>query len=110
MIVVIFEVTIEDIKADRYFEIAATLREELKDADGFISIERFRSLSPDAAVGEQKYLSLSYWRDQDAVDGWYANDKHKGAQNEGRGSIFKDYRIRVAEVFREYDLAAGRPD
>lgn len=105
MIVVIFEVTPEPEQEDRYFELAAQLRDKLDGLDGFISIERFQSL-----VDENKFVSLSFWRDRDAVENWYRLSDHRDAQQEGRKGIFKDYRIRVAEVFRDYDMAAGRPE
>jgi len=103
MIAVIFEFYPDPKKSDRYFELATALREKLHKADGFISVERFQSL-----VDENKYVSLSFWRDRDAVEAWYQLPEHSKAQNEGRQSIFKDYRIRVADVFRDYDLAEGR--
>ncbi len=105
MIAVIFEVTLEPARGPRYFELAAGLHEELAEVDGFLSIERFQSLSEEA-----KFVSLSFWRDREAVEAWYRRPNHKVAQGEGRAGIFKDYRIRVAEVFRDYDLAAGRPE
>ena len=105
MIAVIFEVTLNPARSERYFELAAGLREELTEMDGFLSIERFQSLSED-----NKFVSLSFWRDREAVEAWYRRPNHKAAQGEGRAGIFKDYRIRVAEVFRDYDLAAGRPE
>ena len=105
MIAVIFEVTLDPARGERYFELAAGLREELAGMDGFLSIERFQSLSED-----NKFVSLSFWRDREAVEAWYRRPNHKAAQGEGRAGIFKDYRIRVAEVFRDYDLAAGRPE
>jgi heme-degrading monooxygenase HmoA len=105
MIAVIFEVTLEPARGPRYFELAAGLHEELNEVDGFLSIERFQSLSEEA-----KFVSLSFWRDREAVETWYRRPNHKAAQGEGRAGIFKDYRIRVAEVFRDYDLAAGRPE
>jgi len=104
MIAVIFEVTPHANRANRYFELAGQLREHLDGRDGFISIERFQSL-----VNEGKYLSLSIWRDKEAVEAWYKEEGHCAAQVEGRFSIFKDYRIRVAEVFRDYNMASGRP-
>ena len=104
MIAVIFEVVLEEGRGERYFELAAGLREELEAVEGFLSVERFQSL-----VTEGKYVSLSFWRDAEAVEAWYRNPRHHGAQTEGREGIFRDYRIRVAEVFRDYDLAAGRP-
>ncbi len=104
MIAVIFEVTVDPERGGRYFELGAALRAELDEADGFLSIERFQSLTT-----ENKYVSLSFWRDRDAVEAWYRCPNHTAAQAEGRGGIFQDYRIRVAEVFRDYDMAAGRP-
>jgi heme-degrading monooxygenase HmoA len=105
MIVVIFEVVIYEEKKDRYFDLAVQLHEQLAEIDGFISIERFESLAT-----EGKFVSLSYWRDQIAVNQWYNKPAHAAAQSEGRGGIFKDYRIRVAEVFKNYDLSTGRPE
>ncbi|NQV83874.1 MAG: antibiotic biosynthesis monooxygenase [Rhodospirillales bacterium] len=104
MIVVIFEVEINPDRNERYFELAGILRKELESTDGFISIERFQSLND-----EKKYVSLSFWRDQGAVDAWYQKPDHRNAQHEGRDGVFLDYRIRVAEVFRDYDMAQGRP-
>ena len=103
MIAVIFEVMPEPGRAGRYFKLAEQLREQLECFDGFISIERFQSL-----VNEGKYVSLSFWRDQKAVERWYAVKEHRAAQKEGRTGIFKSYRIRVAEVFRDYDMTSGR--
>ncbi len=105
MIAVIFEVTLEPGRSERYFELAASLREDLADIDGFLSIERFQSLT-----AENKFVSLSFWRDREAVEAWYRRPGHKAAQGEGRAGVFTDYRIRVAEVFRDYDMAQGRPE
>ncbi len=104
MIAVIFEVTVDPERGGRYFDLAAALRAELDEAEGFLSIERFQSLTT-----ENKYVSLSFWRDREAVEAWYRQPTHKDAQDAGRRGIFQDYRIRVAEVFRDYDMAAGRP-
>ncbi len=105
MIAVIFEVVLKEANDPRYFDLAAALREELQEVEGFISVERFKSLT-----SEGKYLSLSIWRDQEAVADWFGRPRHRAAQEEGRRDIFRDYRIRVAEVLRDYDLAGGRPD
>jgi len=104
MIAVLFEVTVGPDNPERYFELAGILRKELESTDGFVSIERFQSLND-----EKKYVSLSFWRDQGAVDAWYQKPGHRDAQREGRDGVFLDYRIRVAEVFRDYDMAQGRP-
>ena len=103
MIAVIFEVVPKPGRANHYFTLAEQLREQLEAFDGFISIERFQSL-----VDEGKYVSLSFWRDQKAVERWYAVEEHRAAQEEGRTSIFKNYRIRVAKIFRDYDMTTGR--
>ena len=104
MIAVIFELTPDPAQSQRYFDLAQQLREKLDNADGFISIERFQSLAD-----ENKYVSLSFWRDREAVEAWYRVPSHREAQEQGRQGIFQDYRIRVAEVFRDYDMAHGRP-
>jgi heme-degrading monooxygenase HmoA len=101
MIAVIFEVHPHpDRKAD-YLGIAESLRPLLATVDGFISIERFESLSQPG-----KILSLSYWRDEEAVRQWRNIEKHRLAQEAGRGGIFADYRLRVAQVLRDYGMNA----
>jgi len=104
LIAVIFEVVLDAGRGARYFDLAAALRDDLQGIDGFLSVERFQSMSM-----ENKYVSLSFWRDRAALDAWYVHAKHRAAQDEGRAGIFADYRIRVAEVFRDYDMAHGRP-
>ena len=104
MIAVLFEVELRPENADRYFDLAGELSAALEAQDGFVSIERFQSLAH-----EGKYLSLSIWRDEAAVEVWYANRNHKAAQAEGRAAVFADYRIRVARIFRDYDMSTGRP-
>ena len=84
---------------NRYLEIAASLKEQLQDVDGFISVERFQSLTQ-----PEKYLSLSFFRDEEAVKAWRNTVDHRSAQTAGRQGIFSDYRIRVANVVRDYSL------
>jgi len=105
MLAVIFEVWPAEGRADDYFGLAMSLKSELEKIDGFISVERFESVT---APG--KFLSLSFWRDEDAVKAWYTHAGHGNAQQKGRDGIFSDYRIRVASVIRDYDMAAGRPE
>ncbi len=100
MIAVIFQVTPKDGKADAYFDTAAELRPELEKIDGFVSIERFESRTTSG-----KYLSLSFWRDEDAVHAWRNQENHALAQARGKQEIFTDYRISVAEVVRDYTMA-----
>lgn len=99
MIVVIFEALTHEHRSDAYLDAAATLRPLLEQIDGFISIERFASL---ATPG--KLVSISYWRDADAVARWRNVEAHRGVQRAGRSSIFADYRLYVAEVVRTYGL------
>ncbi len=99
MMTVIFEVAPLDGMADRYFEIAAELKPQLEQIDGFISVERFESLT-----NPGHYLSLSFWRDEEAVRAWRRHALHREGQREGRASVFDDYRIRVAEVVRDYGM------
>ena len=96
---VIFEVQINEGAKQTYLDIANQLRAQLVDVPGFISIERFQSL-----VNKHKLLSLSYWEDETAIKNWKANFDHKRAQAQGRQSIFKDYRICVVKVERDYTL------
>ena len=99
MYVVIFEVEPEADSVQDYLDIAARLRPELEKIDGFITIERFESLSQDG-----KILSLSFWRDEEAIARWRRYEQHHAAQLTGRDRIFRDYRIRVAALVRDYGM------
>jgi len=100
MIAVLFEVEPTASGADRYFALAGELRAVLEAIDGFISVERFESRTRPG-----RYLSLSYWRDETAVRRWRNVTTHRNAQREGRTTLFANYRIRVAEVVRDYGSA-----
>jgi heme-degrading monooxygenase HmoA len=99
MIAVIFEVWPRPERRGEYLEIAAALRPELEAIDGFISVERFESLSEPG-----KLLSLSFWRDEAALAAWRNLGAHRAAQARGRAGIFADYRLRVAGVLRDYGM------
>ena len=99
MIAVIFEVWPSAGGRARYLELAAQLRPLLDEVDGFISIERFGSLSDPG-----KILSLSFWRDEEAVARWRQQEAHRSTQAAGRDHVFADYRLRVAAVVRDYGL------
>jgi heme-degrading monooxygenase HmoA len=100
---VIFEVCPFAERKDEYLAIAAQLRTHLEKMDGFISIERFQSLS-----NPNKLLSLSFWRDEAAVAAWRNLEQHRQAQRAGRAGIFESYNLRVAEVVRDYAMAERR--
>jgi heme-degrading monooxygenase HmoA len=97
MIAVIFEVKPAQGRRDEYLDLAAGLRSQLDQIDGFISIERFESLSEPGKV-----LSLSFFRDEQAVGEWRSLESHRAAQAKGRAGVFADYRLRVASVLRDY--------
>jgi len=99
MYAVIFEVQPKPGRQQDYLDIAAALKPELEKIDGFISVERFQSLST-----ERKILSLSFWRDAAAVKRWREHDRHQRAQFKGRNEVFADYRISVVEVVRQYGM------
>lgn len=99
MIAVIFEVLPAPGCRTAYLDLAADLRPLLEDIEGFVSIERFESLSEPG-----KLLSLSFWRDEQAVAAWRELDAHRAAQARGRNELFRDYRLRVAEVMRDYGM------
>ena len=99
MVVVIFEVWPAPGRKPEYLDIAAHLKPELEKVDGFVSVERFQSLTD-----EGKILSLSFWRDEKAVQAWRNTGNHRHAQAKGRGGVFSDYRLRVAAVVRDYGM------
>lgn len=100
MIAVIFEVTPASGRKQEYLDVAEKLRPALEKLDGFISIERFESLT-----NKGKMLSLSIWRDEEAVKQWRQFEGHRLAQAKGRAGIFSDYRLRVASVIRDYGMS-----
>jgi heme-degrading monooxygenase HmoA len=103
MIAVIFEVQPASGRKQAYLEHAKRLRDELEQIDGFISVERFQSLTD-----PEKLLSLSFFRDEDAVARWRNHEKHRATQAAGRAGIFAGYRLRVATVLRDYSMTERR--
>ncbi|WP_146346438.1 antibiotic biosynthesis monooxygenase family protein [Phaeobacter marinintestinus] len=108
MIAIIFEVEPAEGQMDHYLDVAAAMRPLAEQVDGFLGVERFQSLT-----NPEKLLSLSFFRDEAAVTQWRALAEHRGAQAKGRGGIFAGYRLRVAQVIRDYgmdDRAAAPAD
>ncbi len=99
MIAIIFEVQPADGEKQHYLDLAASLRAELEQIDGFISVERFQSLTD-----PMKMLSLSFFRDEEAVRQWRNLPSHRATQAKGRNGVFANYRLRVAHVLRDYGL------
>ena len=99
----IFEVWPADGRKQVYLDLAAELRPELEKIDGFISVERFQSITE-----PRKMLSLSFWRDEAAVARWRNHAKHRRTQAKGRAGVFSDYRLRVAGVVRDYGMSDRR--
>jgi heme-degrading monooxygenase HmoA len=99
MIAVIFEVWPEADRKRNYLDLAAELRPLLEQIDGFISVERFESLTEPG-----KMLSLSFFRDEAALVAWRNTAAHRAAQAKGRAGIFRNYRLRIASVIRDYGM------
>ena len=99
MIAVIFEVEPSEGRKDDYLDIAAEMRPMLDEIDGFISVERFQSLTD-----PRKILSLSFFEDEDAIAGWRNLNAHRRAQAKGRSGVFENYRLRIAKVIRDYGM------
>ncbi|MBP0466810.1 antibiotic biosynthesis monooxygenase [Roseomonas sp. PWR1] len=97
MIAVIFEVQPAEGREEDYLAMAATMRAELEKQPGFVSVERFRSITTPG-----KLLSLSFWQDEESVRAWRCHGGHRGAQRAGREGVFAGYRLRVAAVLRDY--------
>ncbi|MGG7447603.1 antibiotic biosynthesis monooxygenase family protein [Kosakonia oryzendophytica] len=104
MIAVLFEADVAAEGQERYLQLGAELTPLLVEIDGFITIERFQSLTTTG-----KILSLSWWRDEAAVLAWKQNVLHQAAQAEGQRAIFSFYRIRVAQVLRDYSSESRKP-
>ena len=99
MIAVIFEFTPAEGRFPDYMKLVDTLREDLARAEGFISLERFESIT-----SKGKFVSLQFWKDEESVRKWRNLQKHREAQKQGRAGIFKSYRLRIAQVTRDYTM------
>lgn len=99
MIAVIFEFTPAEGQFPDYMELVGTLRADLEKAEGFISLERFESIT-----NKGKFVSLQFWRDEESVRKWRNVERHRAAQKKGRASIFASYRLRIAQVMRDYTM------
>ena len=99
MIAVIFEFTPAEGRFADYMELVGTLKADLERADGFISLERFESITT-----KGKFVSLQFWRDEEAVRKWRNLQRHREAQKQGRAGIFESYRLRIASVVRDYTM------
>ena len=99
MIAVIFEVMPHPDRKSDYLDMAALMRPLVDEIDGFISVERFKSLT-----NPNKLLSLSFFRDEEAIQNWRRLTKHRAAQSAGRSGMFTDYHLRIAHVLRDYGL------
>lgn len=101
MLVALIEFHIRPGREDRYAEVAQSLHEHVQGIDGFISVERFES-----RTNEGKLLSISYWRDAEALKRWRTDALHREGMVIGKNEVFQDYRITIAEVTRDYDFTA----
>ena len=99
MIAVIFEVELAEGRKDEYLDIAAAMRPMLDEIEGFISVERFQSLTD-----PRKILSLSFFEDEAAILRWRTLSAHQGAQAKGRKGVFDDYQLRIASIIRDYGM------
>ena len=99
MIAVIFEFTPAEGRFSEYMDLVGTLKADLEKAEGFISLERFESITH-----KGKYVSLQFWRDEECVRKWRNLQRHREAQARGRAGIFKSYRLRIASVLRDYTM------
>ena len=99
MIAVIFEFTPAEGRFPDYMALVDTLRADLAQAEGFISLERFESITT-----KGKFVSLQFWKDEESVRQWRNLQKHRDAQKQGRGGIIGSYRLRIAEVTRDYTM------
>jgi heme-degrading monooxygenase HmoA len=103
VIAVIFEVDLAEGRMEQYLALAAALRGELEAIDGFLSVERFQSMTV-----PNRMVSLSFFRDEQAVQQWRNTTSHRATQARGRAGVFAKYRLRVASVIRDYSMEDRR--
>jgi heme-degrading monooxygenase HmoA len=102
MFAVIFEVQPKTQQFESYLGIAKILRPELEQIDGFVENIRYRSLTREGSI-----LSVSTWRDEQALVRWRNHTQHHGAQERGRAEIFSDYHLRVGELMEGTENGRG---
>ena len=100
MVIVVFQFSTKPNMSDEYFNEVALLKKELENEKGFIGAERYKS-----TTDKDSYVSISTWKDKKSVERWHKNKKHQLSQNKGKEEIFKSFRIRVAEVFKDYNFS-----
>ena len=99
MVIVVFQFSTKPDMSKEYFQEVEILQEEIKNEKGFISAERYKS-----NTDENSYVSISTWKDKKSVERWHSNKKHKVSQDKGKKKIFNSFRIRLAEVFKDYNF------
>jgi len=99
MIAVIFEFTPAEGRFPEYLKLVGELKADLDKAEGFISLERFESIT-----NKGKFVSLQFWKDEESVRKWRNLQKHREAQKKGRKEVFDSYRLRVCSVIRDYEM------
>ncbi len=99
MIAMIFEFWLDEDHIDAYTAHSKRMRELVDTIDGFISVERYQS---DADAN--KILALGFFRDEEAVAAWRNHAEHQQAQKIGKERYYTDYRLRMAEVVRDYGM------
>jgi heme-degrading monooxygenase HmoA len=100
MVIVVFQFSTKPNMSDEYFNEVELLKKELENEKGFISAERYKS-----TTDKDSYVSISTWKDKKSVVKWHQNKKHQLSQNKGKAEIFKSFRIRVAEVYKDYSFS-----
>ena len=98
MVIVVFQFSTKPNMSNEYFKEVEILQEEIKYQKGFISSERYKS-----NIDKNSYVSISTWKDKESVEKWHTNKKHQDSQKKGKEKIFNSFRIRVAEVFKDYN-------
>ena len=100
MVKVVFQFSTKPNMSDEYFKEVDILNKELENEKAFISAERYKS-----NTYKDNYVSISTWKDKNSVEKWHQNKKHQLSQNKGKAEIFKSFRIRVAEVYKDYSFS-----
>ena len=100
MVIVVFQFSTNSGMSKEYFKEVEVLQKEIKNEKGFISSERYKS-----NTSKDSYVSISTWKDKESIERWHKNKRHRISQNKGKGEIFNSFRIRVAEVFKDYSFS-----
>lgn len=80
-----------------YAEMNEATFAEIEKIDGYLGYEAFRN-------AEGFGVNISYWKDVQSLLNWKNNQLHQKAQELGKKMWYKNYKLRICTVDRDYEF------